>query len=138
MAKCKVTLLSRVQQIWQFINFNHPTRKELTCYILNVDVKDYKKSMRGQYGTNIAEWKRKGHVAVIDKKYTITPESLKDNTGRMYIALPSIVDGLANRKETRRQGFQLSEVEQKLQELRQENRVLRAKLERIHSLSNLY
>lgn len=131
--------LSKVQAIWQFINFNHPTRKQLTAFILGVSVDDYDWSKhRGHYGTNIAEWKRKGHVVVINKKYTITSESLKDGTGRMYIALPSIVAQRKERVETSRRAFQLSEEQYLIQELKTENRVLRAKLERIHSLSNLY
>lgn len=83
--------MTKVQTIWQYINFNHPTRKQLNCFILGIKEKHYEDKHRGHYGTNIAEWKRKGHVVVIDKKYTITPESLKDGLGRMYIALPSVL-----------------------------------------------
>jgi len=80
-----MTKLTKVQKIWQFINFHNPTRKELTCFILGIDSREYKHSNRGHYGTNIAEWKRKGHITVINKRYVLTNESLKDNTGRMYI-----------------------------------------------------
>ena len=50
--------MTKVQQIWQFINFNSPTRTELNLFILGITLEDYDNIRQsGHYGTNIREWK---------------------------------------------------------------------------------
>ena len=133
-----MTKLTKVQKIWQFINFEEPTRKELTCFILGIDSDDYDRKHRGHYGTNIAEWKRKGHIVVVNKRYKLTEASLKDGTGRMYIELPHITKEIAVRRGNRiHKNFELvlSVKNNEIATLTYAIATLTAKLDKINAIS---
>lgn len=131
--------LTKVQKIWFFILTKNPTRTELNCFILGVERCDYESTQSGYYGTNIAEWKRKGHVVVINKKYHITKESLMVGDGRMYIEIESVKVKRTLVRDSQRtySPRRLSEQDMKIQELKDEVRKLRYKLSRIQQISQV-
>jgi hypothetical protein len=139
--------MTKVQKIWAFILYNNPTSKELRCFILGINIDQWENRFRGHYGTNIAEWRRKGHIETIDGTYRITKRSLKVGDGRMYVAIPKTKDQVhaealecltEERDIYRAEMFRLEEVIQN-QELRMNHilDVLRNKvtLKTIHSLN---